>query len=289
MKNYLNTISMQFRLMMNKKEFHLCYMINIGYILLTYVYYVIHYWGNDLSTIPSPSAAFALQASSKFFDIYINIVPFLAVLPFAMSFIDDNKNMLLPMLQIRSGVKTYYISKGIVCFIGGFVCFFIPLLIGILLNHLTFPNSGITFIGDFYDMNFDTQITGANVLIDTNWAGMWFPRLFINSPGIYNFLFCIIFSVCMGIFDTFIYVISFILKKQKLLLLLPLFLLISCLNIADQFSLEHTPYICYKTLLYVTVNAMYGKNPMYLYVFFLFIISFIFLGIYRQIHKDQLN
>ncbi len=289
MKNYFNTIRMQIRLMMNNRGFQLVYFINMGYVMLTYIYYVMRYWGNDLSTIPSPSAVFALQTSSRFFDIYINIVPFLAAMPFAMSFVDDHKNKLLPILQVRSGVKVYYVSKGIACFAGGFFCSFFPMVLSILLNNITFPNSGITFIGDFYDMNFDARITGANILIDTRWGGIWFPRLFINDPEIYNFLFSVLFSVSMGIFSTFIYVLSFTIKRQKLLLLLPLFLIISCLNIVDQFSLGHAPYLCFKVLLYITVNTMYGKNPMYIYIFFLAILSFIFLGMHRQIGKDQLD
>jgi len=280
---------MQMRLMVNKKGFRLAYFLNLGYILLTYGYYVWAYWGSDLSVIPSPDAVFPLQSTSVFFDIYINLVPFVVVLPFALSYADDAKNMLLPVLQVRSGIRTYYVSKGIACFAGGFAVFFLPLMFSILLNNFTFPDSGITFIGDLYDLNYDARITGANVLAQTRWGGLWFPKLFIYSPGMYNFLFCFLFSAAMGIFCTFVYVVSFVMKRQKLLLLLPLYLLISCLNIMDVILFRHTPYQCYKVLLYLTVNTMHGKNPMYIYLFFLAMTACIFGGIHWQIKRDQLN
>lgn len=51
----------QIRLMLNKREFRLVYFINMGYLLLTYLYYVLTSWGDDISTIPSPGAAFMLH------------------------------------------------------------------------------------------------------------------------------------------------------------------------------------------------------------------------------------
>ncbi len=289
MKEYINAISMQMRLMINKKEFQITYIINAGYVLLTYLYYVIYYWGDDVSTVSSSSAVFSLLSKSVFFDLYISIVPFLVVLPFAMSFVDDKKNNILPGLQVRSGVKAYYISKAVACFLGGFFSFFIPMMIGMLLNVLTFPGSGITFLGDYFDMNFDAAVTGADVLIRTRWAGLWFPRLFISSPDGYNILFCTFFSIAMGISSTFLYIVSFFIKRQKLLLMLPFFLIVSVLNIMDEFNMEHPPYVCFKVMQYITVNAMYGKDPLYIYFFLLLMILVSVFGINRQIQRDQLD
>lgn len=289
MKDYTKAICTQMRIMLHKKEFQLTYLINIGYVLLTYLYYVVYYWGEDVSTVPSPSAVFALLTTSKFFDVYISIVPFLVVFPFAMSYIDDRRNSILPIMQMRSGVKVYYVSKAVTCFAGGFLSFLIPMMIGILLNVLTFPQSGITFLGDNFDVNFNAAITGADVLIKTRWAGLWFPRLFIKSPDLYNVLFCMFFSLSMGIFSTFIYVVSFVLKRQKLMLLLPFFLIVSTLNIVDEFSQRYSPYLCFKIMQYITVNAMYGKNPVYIYIFLLILVLLSVVGIHRQIQRDQLD
>lgn len=289
MRLYINSICMQVKLMVNKKEFHVAFIINLGYVLLTYLYNVWKNFSCDISTIISPSAAFSLQAASEFYDLYINIVPFVVVIPFAMSYISDRNNLLLPVLQVRSGVKHYYLSKGVACFAGAFLSFFIPLMISILLNHLTFPESGITFIGDLNDINYNAGIVGSNVLINTNWAGIWFPKLFISNSQIYNIIFTLIFSTAMGIFSVFVYALSFIINKQKILLMLPLYLIIVTFNTIDLFQSGRTPYMCYKVLLYITVNTMYGKNPMFIFSFFLFVVAASGLLIYRQSHKDQMN
>lgn len=290
MRAYINMIGMQLRLMMNKKEFQLVYLINIVYIFLVYIEHVYTFWGRELSTIVSPGSASAIvYYYSRFFNTYMTLVPFLAVLPFAMSFIDDNKNQILPILQIRSGIRVYYITKGVVCFIGGFVAFFVPLLINLLLNHFTFPNSGLTFIGDLYDINFDPRVTGATLIIDTKWPVMWFPRLFLASQEMYSLLFCVIFSVSMGIFGTFIYVVSFVFKKSKLLLLLPFYLIVSCFDRVELLFRSREPYVCYMILSYLTVDGWHGKSPVFLGAFFLTVIVFIILGIYFQIQRDQLE
>lgn len=85
MRDYVRAVGVQFRLMVNRREFHLAYVVNLGYVLLTYLHYVICYWGQDVSRVPSPSAMCALLTDSRFFGVYVSIVPFLAVFPFAMS------------------------------------------------------------------------------------------------------------------------------------------------------------------------------------------------------------
>lgn len=289
MKKYYKSIVMQLVLMVNKKEFYFGFLINLGYVLLTYLYCAVRVWGRELSTIPAPHAVFALQEFAPFYDIYINIVPFLVVFPFAMSFINDSNNRILPVLQVRSGVKGYYISKAIACFVGGFLAFFVPLIINILLNNITFPQSGRTFIGDLYDMNYSARITGSNIIVDTAWSGIWFPRLFINHPEGYNLLFATFFSAAMGIFSVFVYSVSFILKRQKILLMLPLYVVIVTLNTLHMFMEGKGTNMCYKIMPYITVNTDYGKNPMYIYFFFLLMIIFSIFMISRQIAKDQLE
>jgi len=288
MKTLIKATGMQLKLMVNKKEFQFVFGINLGYVLLTYLYYAFINWGQEISTIPAPHAVFALQDTSIFYDMYVNIVPFLVVFPYAMSFINDRQNRLLPLLQVRTGVKNYYLSKGIACFLGGFLTFFIPLVLNILLNQLTFPDSGITFIGDLYDINYDARIAGSNIILETDWAGMWFPELFIGSPQGYNLLFAVIFSVAMGIFSVFVYSISFGIKK-KIMLLLPLYLIIITGSTLDLLLFDKAPHMSYKVFFYLSVNAICGKNPMYIYLFFLTMVVISYVMLSLQIRKDQLD
>lgn len=289
MSIYRNTIRMQMKLMCNKKAFQLAFAINLAYALLTYLYYVWIQLGHDISTITSPSVVFPLQSATEFFDMYINIVPFIVVIAFSMSYITDKSNAILPALQTRCGSQKYYFSKGIVCFCGGFLVFFIPFMLSILFNHLTFPQSGITFLGDLYDRNYDPGIVGSNVLKPTKWLGICFPKLFIFNQELYNILYLLIFSLAMGLFSVFTYSLSFIIKKNKIILLLPVYLIIISFNTLDQFMQSNVPYICYKVLLYITVNNMYGKNPFFIVMFFLILATIAAILIVKQSWADQID
>jgi hypothetical protein len=284
-----NIIKMQFRLMCNKKSFQLAFLINLIYILLTYLFYAWRQRGYDISTITSPSAIFPLNAGTEFFDIFINLVPFIVVVPFSMSFIEDKSNLILPALQTRSGIKSYYYSKAVACFIGSFLIFLIPLLLSILLNNLTFPQSGITFLGDLYDINFDANIVGSRITKITNWKGIWFPNLFFFNMELYNILYAFIFSVSMGLLGIFAYALSFMIKKQKIMLLLPVYLLLITFNILDQFLENVVPFTCYKVFQYITINDTYGKNPIFLIVFFSVLTILAVILIIRQSHMDQID
>ena len=284
-----NTVKMQFRLMCNKKGFQLAFLINLIYVLLTYLFYAWKQMGYDISTISSPSAIFPLYINTEFFGMFINVVPFIVVLPFSMSFITDKTNLILPALQTRSGIKKYYVSKAVVCFIGSFLIFIIPLLLSSLLNNLTFPQSGITFLGDLYDINFDSRLVGSDVVTITNWKGIWFPNLFIFNMELYNILYAFLFSVSMGLLGVFAYALSFLIKKQKILMLLPVYLIISVVNTLDLYLEKVLPSTCYKIFQYITINHTQRKNPVFLIVFFSVLTIFAFILIIRQSHKDQID
>ncbi len=283
------SINMQINLMCNKKGFQLAFALNLCFALGAYLWNVFTAWGDDVSTIVSPSAAFLLLEDNVLFDIYITIVPFIVVFPFAMSYVTDKSNMVLPALQVRGGVKTYYITKAVACFLGGVFAFLVPLLLNIFLNEITFPESGVTFIGDLYDWNYDGGVAGTDIMMPTKWVGIWFPKLFMKFPELYNILIAFIFSVAMGVFSVFVYSVSFYLTKHKILLFVPLYVIIAMCNTFELLLGNRYPFTCYKILYYITGNTMYGKNPMFMYTFFVVmgIVTVALIG--RQIQKDQIE
>lgn len=284
-----NSIFTQMRLMCNKNGFKVALSINMAFALITYLYYVWTYWEQDVSTIVSPSAAFLLLESNPFFAIYIELAPFVVVLPFAMSFVTDKQNLCLPLLQSRCGVKTYYYSKAITSFIGGVLVFLIPGIINIILNNITFPQSGITFIGDMYDKNYVGSISGSNALIETDWAGMWFPKIFVKNPEVYNIIVLIMFSLLMGLFSVLVYSLSFYITKHKIMLFLPLYGTIVVLNIMDSLLKYWGVYICTKVLLYVSGDTSVGKCPIFLIGIVVVIIIVSSILITTQVYKDQIE
>lgn len=283
-----NSINMQIGLMFQKKGFQTALLINLVYATLTYLYHVVTSVGREISTIVSSHAAFMLLDTAPFYSVYILLMPFLVVLPFAMSFITDRSNACLPALQVRSGVKNYYVSKAVACFVGGVVAFGVPCIINIILNQLTFPQNGVTFLGNLYDDNYVAGITGIRVMIPSKWSGIWFAKVFVSNPELYNIIITGIFSVAMGIFGVFIYTFSFLCKRNKIVLFLPLYAILVVLNTLDLFSENIYPYTRLVIVDYITGNNMYGKDPMFLYTFFVCIVIVIVALLTKQSNKDQM-
>ena len=283
-----NSIGMQIGLMFQKKGFQAALLINLAYAVLTYLYYAVTSVGKEISTIVSSHAAFMLLDTAPFYSVYILLMPFLVVLPFAMSFVTDRSNACLPALQVRSGVITYYVSKAVACFVGGVVAFGIPCIINIIFNQLTFPQNGVTFLGNLYDANYVAGITGTRVMIPTNWAGIWFAKVFVSNPELYNMIITGIFSVAMGIFGVFVYAVSFLCKRNKIVLFLPLYAVLVVLNTFDLFAEKVYPYTRLVIVDYITGNNMYGKNPMFLYTFFVCMGIVIVALLVKQSKKDQM-
>jgi hypothetical protein len=116
----------------------------------------------------------------------------------------DEANDVTPIVQSRVGIKNYYTTKTLTCFAGGFVAFFIPLAINILLNLLIFPQSGITAFGDMFDRNFSPTVVGANVIVDAITKGIAFPKLFLFSADVYNAVFAVNYANDRPIYSGFI-------------------------------------------------------------------------------------
>ena len=285
----ISAINTQIRLMCEKKSFRIGFSLSLGYVLLTYLYYVWYQYGSEISTILSPDAIFPLHSDTIFYSTFINIVPFIIVIPFATSFVTDNTLYMLPTIQSRMSVKTYYYSKSIACFAGSFLIFFIPFIVSMILNHLTFPQSGVTFWGDMYDLNFSPTITGDNVMVTVEKSGILFPKLYLVSASSYNLLFSAIFSIAMGICSVFVFSLSFIMKKFKIFLFIPFYFIVVLFNTIDLLLSGRSPYTCLKIMPYITINAAFGKSPIFIAVFFLVIIAMSQLLLYKQSKSDQLG
>ncbi|MDR1131252.1 MAG: hypothetical protein LBL15_02405 [Oscillospiraceae bacterium] len=281
-------VSTQINLMFRQKPFVFCFGINMIYSIATFIFYALSQRGSDVSTILSPNAAFALNSNAVFYPVFINLVPCISVLPFAMSFMTDQANEISPIIQSRTGLKNYYLSKMTVCFIGGFIVFFIPLAANMLLNLSFFPQSGITTFGDMFDRNYAPTIAGSNIVIDTIQSGVIFPRLFLYSADLYNLVFALIFSLSMGVLSVLNLAVSFIIKRYKILLFIPVYLLIILINTLNFLLQKSKPFINFIVMSYLTVNADHGKSLIFISAFFIAVIGFSIGMLILQISKDQI-
>jgi len=69
--------------------------------------------------------------------------PFVVILPFSFSYFEDKETQTYNFYVSRMGKKNYILSKAIVSFCGSFLIIFIPFLLNMLLNHITYLETKI--------------------------------------------------------------------------------------------------------------------------------------------------
>ncbi len=146
-------------------------------LLLCLVSYLINCYVNrntDIANIMSADFQYIGSSYSNMWRIFSVVFPFIIVFPFGFSYSQDSILKNASFVERRFGKSNYIVSKYIVSFIGGFIIIFIPFLINMLLNYLTFPVNmnnpeGTQALAD---------LTGTNVGRDTVQAGK--PFLQIN-------------------------------------------------------------------------------------------------------------
>jgi hypothetical protein len=287
------SIKMQLSVMVRKKSFQISFFIMLGYVLLVFFYYCNKYINqiHDISNIYTADSLFAANDSTEFSTYFNTFFPFIVVFPYSFSFMSDRSVRVVSIMQARMGVKNYYISKAFVCFIGGFILLFIPLLFSILLNQVTFPlSSATTCWGDFMDWNYSNNLLGTNVIIWSLEKGLPFLKLYLFSPLLYNILYTVIISVFSGLLGIFAVTVSFLIKHFKVFLLAPIYIIFfSCNLITNLLESEQRPFYNFEIMSYLTVNSTIGKS----YLFFtllctsLVLVSTIFLIV--KIRSNQLD
>lgn len=281
---------MQMVLMVQKKTFQISFGFVLLYVVLTYLFYCIKYSGSALSNIVSASSLYAGNSLTVFANFLNLLFPFLTAFPFAFSYLTDKSVKILSIVQTKSGTRRYYISKTIACFVGGFTLYFIPFLISILLNLTTFPTKGVTLWGPLFSWNYSNWLTGKAVMVDAAGVGLPFLKLYIYNPLLYNLLYALIFSIFTGVLSVFAFAISFLIRRYKIYLLLPIYAIVYGFN-ALTFLLDTdgaTKFYLLRVFDYITVDTMYGKTPFFFIgLTFALVLLSAFL-IMRQIKTDQL-
>lgn len=287
--NILSSIRMQCNLMIHKKGFQFSFLISLLYCLGTYIYYALTYLHKDISTLFSAQSLFADYELTIFYPIFSSIYPFLLVFPFAFCFITDTQIKIKDVVKIRTGNSPYFVSQAITCMIGAFLIIFIPFVINIFLNSITFPADGNTFFGYINSINYNANLTGDSVVVKSNYKDLAFLRIYLKSPLLFNLLYSFINSLAAGISSLFIYSISFFIKRYKMLLLLPFYLLLYLFSNLDVI-LENTspPYTQYNILRYLSIRISFGDSPVFILSFYIALLIISIIIIITKIKKESI-
>ena len=214
---------------------------------------------------------------------------FILILPFSFSYLTDVKSGISPVIHTRTGIKSYYYTKLASCFIGSFIVFFIPLIISIIINGVLFPLEGTLHDSVKFLYGHTAGITGDNVAIKAAGAGVPFKWLYIHHPQWYNVLYSCIFSSFAGILGAFVYSLSFLIKKFRILLMLPLFILVFIQQRIGILIRKYSDvYVNVDMSDYVMTNSFHGKSAALFVIFIMTIVICTVILVHKKARSDQL-
>ena len=221
MKKYIQSIQAQCYLMFQTKAFWISLGIVSIYCALTYLKLISMNIGMDISNITRSSEWFACFEYAPYADKFLYMFPIIVSMPLALHYFDEKENKSSIYSMYRTEKKVYYTGKLTACFIGGFLVQVVPLFWNILLNTLTIHNTRESYYDqrDFFIQNvFSAEEGLAN-------AHLILPKLFVTYPILYNILFSVQIGILAGICGIVAFVTAHIVKKYKLLILLPNYVL----------------------------------------------------------------
>lgn len=225
-----SSTKIQLKVMRKRKEFIFALWAMTGYACAAFLYVLVKYWGMDVSIMKDANQSVCYSQMNGLWGMFSFLYPFLVVLPFATSYIDDYKNKLLVVYFSKASRRVYYLSKILAAFMGTALVIAIPCALNLILCNLFLPHNYNTWMGEYQSESFYQAVTGTNHLYETAYRGILLPDLFLRSPLLYNIVYLLIFSSFSGLLGAFVLSLSFWLRKRKTILFLPLFFIISILD-----------------------------------------------------------
>ena len=104
-----SSICVQINTMFTKKEFKVAAVIALFYSCFAFAFTLTEFSGIDISKIKDANQLVCFSQSNRLWFFFSLLYPFLLVLPFSTSYIDDYKNQLLPVYISRTSRTIYYV------------------------------------------------------------------------------------------------------------------------------------------------------------------------------------
>jgi ABC-type transport system involved in multi-copper enzyme maturation permease subunit len=259
------------KIMLGRKEYRFSILAVLVYSCFSFVYVLMEFWGMDISVIKDANQSVGYSQLHRLWFFFSMVYPFLIVLPFSTSYLDDYQNRLLPVYLSRSSRQAYYLSKLLASFLGTSMVIAIPFLLNLLLCNLFLPHNHNTWFGEYQMGNFYRQLLGTNLLYTTSDTELPFLKLYLYSPFLYNLLYLFFFSLFSGLLGALVLGFSFWWKKHKIALFVPVFLVMQLLQVYDAWSLSDaiengSRYRNFNILDYVVPSVSKGRAPSFLLV-----------------------
>jgi hypothetical protein len=279
-----NSIRTQLSIMVARRDFQIVFTFVLALTLYSYVGNLLEYRNTDYSSVYSWHFLYAGNTMANTWSVFSVLYPFLAVFPFGFSYMQDRKVRLLNNYILKSGKKNYFRSKLIVAFVGGFAIIAIPFVINLILCYATFPHTY------FSPLQYEQTLTGDQVDRDTVFAAKPFAELFVQSLPLYNLLYLLFFSLFTGLLSAFSMALSFVIRRFKILLFVPLFVLFQLGSYMSGVigNIEHMRFFNTDILDYFGTDAFYGQSLLFLFSLTGAIILFIVLSYAQAVRREEI-
>lgn len=277
--------------MYRQREFKVAFLITLLYACLSFVYALDMTAGQELYSIKDASQYLCFGGYFPLWHYFQSIYPFLVVLPFATSYVEDKRNDLLPLYFARTSRSVYFSSKLVACFIGTAAVIFLPFLFNMVLCNLFFPHNNNTWIGEYQMLNFQGNVLGTNLMYKTPYRELAFARLFLNNRLLYSFIYLVAISLFSGLLGMAILGLSFVFSKSKILLFIPLFAVQHIFQTYDTKALNNAisngdTYTNLNILEYFIPGFSKGQSPIFLVVVLGFLALFVLISFLFSQRED---
>lgn len=256
----LSSIKTQINIMRKGKEYKLAFIITFMYTCLAFIFSLTEYAGKDLSVIKDADQAVCISGANLFWSSFCIFWPFLVVLPFSTSYVDDYKNQLLPVYFSRVSKRDYYVSKLAAAFVGTAFIIAVSFLANLLLCNCFFPHNSNTWIGQYQMPSYYRSLLGTNIDYRTLYPAIPLLRVYLFSPFLYNLIYILFFSLFSGLLGSFIMSLSFWMKKNKFVLFVPVFVTTQLLQVLDARALSKA---IESGGLYININIFEYFSPLF--------------------------
>ena len=288
---FLFSVKTQIQVMYRQREFKVAFLITFLYACLSFVYALNITAGQELYSIKDASQYLCFGGYFPLWHYFQSIYPFLIVLPFATSYIEDKRNYLLPLYFARTSRSVYFSFKLAACFIGTAAVIFLPFLFNMVLCNLFFPHNNNTWIGAYQMHNFQGYVLGSNLVYETPYQELAFATLFLNHRLLYSFIYLAAISLFSGLLGTVILGLSFLFNQSKILLFIPLFAAQHIFQTFDTKALNNAisnggAYTNLNILEYFIPEFSKGKSPIFLVIVLGFLALFVLISFLFSQRED---
>lgn len=272
----LRAFIVQTKVLFSKIGFKIAFLTNLSYVLITFIYYALMSIGSDVSEFYHPAIVTALNSDALFVWFYMMLFPFLIVFPASFSYFTERKSGVINAFVMRIGFRSYFFCKIMSSMVVTFVAFFIPFIIGLLLNIVTFSNEGMAVLTNWEPFS-QTYFNYANQYL--------YSDLFHTNPYLYYLLHVFIFASFASIVSVFVLLFSGVVKHYKIFLFMPFYLL-TLITDRLQVVFSHIDFDTNYQFYILAYDSVMNKDYIFLIGLVVFIIFFsIPFAIYELHHR----